>query len=327
MENQKRPKVYVTRELPNDTLNVIRDRCDVDMNTDYKSKPKNELIEKFKKYDALLVVGTKIDEEICAAIKDTCKIIANYGVGYDNIDVEAATKHGIYVTNNPDRVTDATADLTWTLLLSTARRIVECDRHVRSGEKSWGPNLLIGSHVSGKTLGIIGAGRIGTAVGKRAKGFDMKIIYTSTKPNKEFEDLTGGIFMDKEQLLQEADFITIHTPFLPSTFHLLGENEFNLMKKTAIVINASRGKVIDEKALVSALQNKEIAGAGLDVYEKEPYLQEGLDELSNVVLTPHVGTSTIDTRFSMAEGCAINIFAALEGKLPPNLVNPEVSKK
>jgi len=319
----KRPKIYVTRELPIETLDPLKAHCDVDMNTEYRHIPKDELINKLKGYDAILVVGTRIDEEICEAIKDTCKILANYGVGYDNIDVNAATKYGIYVSNNPDRVTSATADIAWTLLLATARRVVECDKYVRSGEKSWGPSLLVGSQVSGKTIGIIGAGRIGTAVGKRATGFDMNIVYHNTKPNIDFEKVTGGKYLDKESLLREADFISIHTPLLPSTHHLLSKKEFKLMKNTAIVINTSRGKVIDEKALIKALQNGDIAGAGLDVFEKEPYLQEGLVDLKNVVLSPHVGTSTIDTRISMAKGCAINIFAAFEGKLPPNCVNPE----
>ncbi|AOY74556.1 2-hydroxyacid dehydrogenase [Clostridium formicaceticum] len=319
-----KPKVYVTRLLPMEALNLLKQRCDVEMNCEPRDLSKEELLHKVKGYDALLVAGTKIDEEICAAIKSHCKILAGYGVGYDNIDVEAATKHGIYVTNNPGVVTDATADLAWALLLATARRIVECDRYVRAGGSDWGPTNLMGTQVSGKTIGIIGAGRIGTAMAQRAKGFNMNIIYTGSKAKPDFEKVTGGKYVDQETLLKEADFISIHVPFLPSTHHLISTNELKLMKNSAILVNTARGPIVDEKALVLALRDREIAGAGLDVFEREPLLEPGLADLDNVVLAPHVGTSTLDTRVVMGEGSARNIFAALDGKLPPNCVNPEV---
>lgn len=319
-----KPKVYVTRPIPEEALQMLKKCCNVAMNMDPKTLPKEAFIEKIKGFDALVVSGVKIDEIICQSIQGQCKILASYGVGYDNIDVTAATKYGIYVTNNPGVVTEATADLAFTLLLAVARRIVECDGYVRAGKKDWGPANLLGSQVSGKTIGIIGAGRIGKAVAHRAKGFNMKILYTDVTAYPDFEAQTGGRYVERETLLKEADFISIHAPLLDSTRHLIGEKDLKLMKKTAILVNASRGALIDEKALVSALRNGELAGAGLDVFEKEPLLEPGLTDLTNLVLTPHVGTSTMDTRIRMGEGCARNIFAAFEKKLPPNCVNPEV---
>lgn len=321
-----KPNVYVTRPLPAEALVLLKQRCDVEMNTEFRVLPKEELLEKLKGRDALVVVSTPIDEEICMAIKSHCKIVANHGVGYNNIDVDAATKHGLWVSNTPEVVTDATADLAWMLLLATARRVVECDRFVRSGDKGWGPTNLIGTQVSGKTFGIVGGGRIGAAVAERGAGFKMKLIYTDVKPSAAFEAATGGRFVDKATLLKEADFISCHVPLLPSTRHYFSTEEFKLMKRSAILVNTSRGPVIDEKALVAALTSGAIAGAGLDVFEAEPKLEPGLAELNNVVLTPHIGTSTMDTRIEMGELCARNIFAALDGQVPPTCLNPEAAK-
>ncbi|MDR3561574.1 MAG: D-glycerate dehydrogenase [Negativicutes bacterium] len=322
-----KPSVYVTRLLPKEALVMLKERCEIEMNPGYDVLSKEDLLAKLKGRDAVLVSHTVIDEEICQAIKSHCKILAGYGVGYNNLDVPAATKHGIYVSNNPDAVTAATADLAWTLLLAAARRVVEADTYVRAGKKDWGPTTLMGTQVSGRTLGIIGGGRVGTAVGKRGKGFDMDIIYTDVQANPAFEEATGGRFVDKETLLKEADFISIHIPLLPSTRHFIGAGELKLMKKTAILINAARGPIVDEKALVEALQNRTIAGAGLDVFEREPELEPGLAELANVVLTPHIGTTTMDARIKQGECCARNIFAALDGKIPPNCLNPEAKAK
>lgn len=322
-----KPKVYVTRPLPKEALRPLEERCQVVVNAeDLKNFSKATTIEKIKDFDALVVSGVKIDESICRSIRDRCKILASYGVGYDNIDIAAATKYGIYVTNNPGIVTDATADLTFALLLAAARRVVEGDAYVRSGKKDWNPAILLGSQVSGKTLGIIGAGRIGKAVAYRAKGFNMPIIYTGRKSHPDFEAETGGRYLKLEPLLQEADFISIHAPLLDSTRHLIGARELALMKKTAILVNTSRGALIDERALLTALRDGQIAGAGLDVFEKEPLLEPGLTDLTNVVLTPHTGTSTMDTRIQMGEGCARNIFAVLDGNVPPNCVNPEMKR-
>lgn len=319
-----KPKVFVTRPLPVEALAMLKERCEVEMNTESRVLPKQELLEKIKGKDAVLVVGTPIDEEIFKSVASQCKIFAAYGVGYEKIDVDAATKYGILVSNTPEVVTDATADLVWTLLLSTARRVLECDQFVRSGKRGWGPTNMIGTQVSGKTLGIIGGGRIGMAVAERGKGFHMNTIYTDVKPNPVFEAVTGGKFVDKETILKEADFISIHVPLLLTTHHYISTDELKLMKNTAILINTSRGPVVDEEALVEALQSGLIRGAGLDVFECEPELKSGLAELPNVVLTPHIGTSTMDTRVAMGMVCARNIFAAFEGEQPPNCLNPQV---
>jgi len=321
-----RPSVYVTRLLPEEALVMLKERCDVEMNHGYEVLSKKDLLEKLTGKDAVLVSHTEIDGEICQAIQSHCKILAGYGVGYNNLDMNAATQQGIYVSNNPDAVTAATADLTWTLLLGVARRVVEADHYVRSGNKDWGPTTMLGAQVSGKTLGIIGGGRVGSAVGRRATGFDMKIIYTDVQANPLFEVATGGRFVDKETLLKEADFISLHVPLLPATHHLISGAELKLMKKTAILINAARGPLVDEKALVTALQNGNIAGAGLDVYEGEPAIEPELIILPNVVLTPHIGTSTMDARIKQGETCARNIFAALDGEIPPNCLNPQAKE-
>lgn len=317
-----KPSVYVTRRLPIQILDLF-DGYDVEMNGEDQALTKAELLANIKGRDAVVVVADMIDEEICRAIKAKCKIIANYGVGYNQIDIEGATRQGIYVSNTPDVVTDATADLTWTLLLATARRIVECDQFVRSGQKGWHPMNLMGTQVTGKTLGILGGGRIGQAVAQRAKGFRMKVIYTDVRSIPAFEAATAGQYVDKETLLKSADVISIHVPLLPSTRHLFGADAFKLMKKTAILINAARGPIVDEKAMVKALQEGQIAGAGLDVFEHEPNLTEGLSELPNVVLAPHVGTQTTETRIEMAAVCLNNINAALSNQVPPNCLNPQ----
>jgi glyoxylate reductase len=220
---------------------------------------------------------------------------------------------------------NATADLAWALLFSVARRIVEADGYLRSGKfKGWGPMLLLGRDITGKTLGIIGTGRIGTNFAKKASGFDMKILYNDVKRNINFEEETGGVLVDKETLLREADFISLHVPLLPSTTHLIGEKEFKLMKKTAILINTSRGPVVDEKALVKALIEGEIWGAGLDVFENEPELEPGLEELDNVVIVPHIASATIEARTNMGMIAVRNVINVLAGKEPETCVNPEV---
>jgi lactate dehydrogenase-like 2-hydroxyacid dehydrogenase len=317
-----KPSVYITRPIP---VQVFDPLCeyDVEMNSEDRILTKDELLAKIKDRDAVIVVSNIIDEEICRAIKTKCRIFATYGVGYNNIDVESATQQGIYVSNTPDVVTDATADLAWALLLATARRIVECDKFVRSGQKGWSPMNLLGTQVSGKTLGIVGGGRIGQAVAQRAQGFKMNVIYTDVQEIPAFEAATAGQFVDKETLVKSADFISVHVPLLPSTRHLFGAAEFKLMKKTAILINNARGPIVDEKALVEALRKGQFAGAGLDVFEQEPDLAAGLSEFPNVVLSPHVGTSTTETRIEMAIVCAKNIIAAMSNQTPPNCLNPE----
>lgn len=318
-----RPKVYVTRQIPEESIKLLKENCDVEMHENSKQLSKKELIEKLKDKDAVLVSGTKMDEEICEAVKGKCKIFANFGVGHENIDVSAATKNGIFVTYNPNEVTADTADLTMGLILATSRRIVESDKKARENLKEWGPLIFLGYSLENKTLGLIGGGRIASAVAKRAMSFDMNIVYTSRSRKKNLDDM-GAIYLSKEDLLQKSDIVSLHIPSNKETIHYIGEKEFNIMKDTSILINASRGNIVDERELVKALKNKKIYAAGLDVFEKEPYIEEELKEMENVVLTPHIGTATLETRIRMGESCARNIFNALKGTVPNNCLNPEV---
>jgi lactate dehydrogenase-like 2-hydroxyacid dehydrogenase len=314
--------------LPQAAIDLLREHCDIEINPDDRVLDRQELLEKVKGRDAILCLLTDtIDDAVLAAAGPQCKLFANYAVGFNNVDVEAATKRGIMISNTPDVLTDATADLAWTLLFSVARRVVEADRFLRDGKyKGWGPMLLLGRDITGKTLGIIGTGRIGANVAGKAKGFGMRIVYNDVAPNSQFEAETGGVYADKETLLKTADFISVHVPLLPSTRHLISTNEFKLMKPTAILINTSRGPVVDEKALVKALQTNEIWGAGLDVYENEPAVEPELLECKNAVLLPHVASATIDTRTNMGLIAVRNIIAAMQGEVPPTLVNTEAMK-
>ncbi|MEX2701472.1 MAG: glyoxylate reductase [Candidatus Baldrarchaeota archaeon] len=328
-----KPKVFVTREIPEKGLNVILERFNAKVWREYTPPPKEVIIEEAKDVDALVTLLTdKIDKEVLDAAKNL-KIIAQYAVGYDNIDVEECTRRGIYVTNTPEVLTEATADFTWALILAVARRVVEADKFVRSGEweksrTGWHPKMLLGTDIHGKTLGIIGLGRIGTAVARRAKGFNMKIIYYSRSRKENIEKELGLKYVDLNTLLREADFVSIHVPLTEETYHMIGERELKLMKNTAFLINTSRGKVIDEKALYKALKEKWIAGAALDVFEEEPTpANNPLLELENIVVAPHIASATHETRSRMAEMVAQNLIAYFEGKIPPNLVNPEVLKK
>lgn len=261
------------------------------------------------------------------------RIISQYAVGYDNIDVECATKQGIYVTNTPGVLTDATAELAWTLILATARRIVEADVFVRWGEwwrkgTGWHPKMMLGTQVTGKTLGIIGMGRIGRAVAKKAKGFDMKILYYDIfRLPEELEKQLGAKYVDLDTLLAESDIITIHTPLTKDTYHLINEERLKKMKKGAILVNTARGPIVDIDALVKALREGWIAGAGLDVHIMEPLPpNHPITAFNNVVLTPHIGSATYETRLAMAMLVADNLIAFAEGKEPPTLVNKDVLK-
>lgn len=323
---EMRRKVYITRMLPQPAIDMLKERFDVEIYPEDRAIPREVLMEKVRGVDALLPLLTdRIDAEVMDAAGGSLRIIANYAVGYDNIDVEAATKRRIAVTNTPGVLTETTADLAWALMFAVARRIVESDRFTREGKfKGWGPMMFLGGDVYGKTLGVVGAGRIGTAVAMRAKGFNMRVLYTDVVRNEKIEREVGARKVELEELLRESDFVTLHVPLTPSTHHLIGERELKMMKKTAYLINTSRGPVVDEKALVEALRSGEIAGAGLDVYENEPELTPGLAELDNVVLTPHIGSASVETRTRMATLAAENIIALFEGKRPPTIVNPEV---
>ncbi|MBA2132967.1 D-glycerate dehydrogenase [Hydrogenispora sp. UU3] len=308
--------------MPQPALDLLSASCEVEVNEEDRVLTKAELISKVKGRDAVLCLLTDtIDAEVLDAAQGV-KIFANYAVGYNNIDVEAATKRKIWVSNTPGVLTDTTADLAWALIFAVARRVVEADRFTREGKfKGWAPMLFLGQDVTGKTLGIIGGGRIGEAVGKRAQGFAMKVLYNDIVRNVEFEKATGATYVDKETLLKEADIISLHVPLLPETRHLIGAHELSLMKPTAILINTARGPVVDEDALVKALKAKQIYGAGLDVFEEEPKVHPGLLELDNVVLLPHIASASMETRTKMGLMAAENILAVMKGQVPPYHVN------
>jgi len=318
-------RVCVTRTIPQAGIELLKGLpVELCLSGRDRAPERSELLELVRGCDAVLCTLTEtIDAEIMEAAGPKCRIFANCAVGYNNIDVKAASQRGILVSNTPGVLTDATADLTWALLLAAARRIVEADRYFRTGQwAGWGPMQLLGYDLAGKTLGIVGAGRIGTAVARRAAGFSMRILYYSRQRHDQIE-AAGGRFVDLQALLRESDFVSLHVPLTPQTKHLIGRAELALMKPTAILINTSRGPVVDENALVEALRAGTIAAAGLDVYENEPTPAEGLTALPNTVLLPHIGSATHETRNKMAAMAAENIVAALEGRKPPNLVNPE----
>lgn len=320
--------VLVTRRIPDAGLDILSKEVDLDIYEGDAPVPRDELIRRIKgKHGLLCLLSDRIDRDVMEAAGPQLKIISNYAVGYNNIDVEEATRRGILVTNTPGVLTDATADLTWALIMACARRIPESDRFVREGKfVGWGPMLMLGYEVYGRTIGIIGLGDIGTAVARRARGFGMRILYHNRKRNIDGEREVGAVYAPLDTLLRESDFVTIHVPLTPETFHLIGEKEIGLMKKNAILINVARGEVVDEKALISALKENRIAYAGLDVYENEPQINPELFSLDNVVLTPHTGSATYESRNRMAVMAAENLLAGLKGKRPPNLVNTRVWK-
>jgi len=325
----QKPKVYVTRELPERGLRMIKERFDAEVWREYAPPPKKVIIEKAGNVDALAsLLSDTIDAEVFNAAPKL-KIVAQMAVGFDNIDVKEATKRGIYVTNTPEVLTDTTADFAWALLMAVARRIVEADKYVRTGKwkVGWHPNMIVGRDVYGATIGIVGAGRIGQAVAQRAKGFDMKILYHDVIPRPEMEKELGAKRVDPDTLLRESDFVSIHVPLMKETYHLIDAQKLKLMKRTAYLINNSRGPVVDEKALYEALKEGRIAGAGLDVFEQEPTpVNNPLLKLDNIVIAPHISSASHETRSQMAEMVAENLIAFFEGRKPPNLINPEVMK-
>jgi len=320
-------KIFVTRKIPEPGLILLKKHHEIKVNPDNRVLSKEEIITGLKGNDGLLCLLTDtIDEEVINS-EPKLRMIASYAVGYDNIDVNAATKKGIPVSNTPGVLTDATAEMAWALLFSTARRVVEGDRYTRNGKfHGWDPLLMHGQSISGKTLGIIGAGRIGTAFALKSKGFNMNVLYVSGHPNKILDEELNAKKVDLHKLLKESDFISLHVPLNEKTHHLIGEKELKKMKKTAVIINTSRGPVVDEKALIKALKGNWIFGAGLDVYEYEPKLNKKLVDLDNVVLQPHSASATTNSRNGMAIMAAENMMAGLKGEIPPNCVNPEVFK-
>ncbi|HQE61709.1 MAG TPA: D-glycerate dehydrogenase [Candidatus Latescibacteria bacterium] len=317
--------VFVTRRIPDAGLDLLRNAgVNFEVNPEDRVLTHEELLAGVSGRDGVLCLLTDVVDESVLEAARGARVFANYAVGYNNVDVAAATKRGIMVTNTPGVLTETTADMAWALIMATARRIVEGDRLVRAGEfHGWGPMMLLGMDVFGSTLGIVGAGRIGCAVARRAQGFGMKVLYTDSAPNPEISSL-NAIRVDLDGLLKASDIVTLHVPLLEETRHLIGKREFALMKNGAILVNTSRGPVVDERALVEALKSGSIAGAGLDVYEDEPQLAPGLADCKNAVLTPHTASATIATRNKMAVMAATNLLAALRGDTPPNLVNPEV---
>src|SRR6056297_677992 len=323
-----KPLIYITSEIPEKGLEILKKEFKIKSNNSGKSLSKNELISEAKKADAILpLLSDEIDSKVMDELENL-KVIANYAVGYNNIDVKAATKRNIIVTNTPDVLTETTADLTWGLLLAVARRIVETDKILRNGKfEGWAPKLLLGNEVNHKTLGIIGLGRIGKAVAKRAQGFNMKVLYNKrNRLDEKKEESLNVEYREFEKILKEADYISINTPLNESTYHLFSTKEFSLMKDDSILINTGRGPIINEKELVKALKNKESGGAGLDVYENEPEVEEGLLKFENVVLTPHIGSATYRARNKMAELAAKGAIAGYKRENVPNIVNKELLK-
>jgi len=318
--------IYVTRMIPQQNLDALRAVHNVEVNPHDRALTHEELLNAVRGRDAVITLLTDtVDAAVLDAAGPQCRIFANYAVGFNNFDVAAATARKVVMTNTPGVLDDATATHAWALLLATARRISEAERYVRAGRwEGWAPMAFIGQDIEHKTLGVAGLGRIGTKFARKAKAFDMKVIYTDAQPNRALEDELGATFVDKETLLRESDFLSLHLPLLPQTRHYLGAPEFALMKRTAILINAARGPLIDERALLTALRDKVIWGAGLDVFENEPDLAEGLSALENVVIVPHIASATIETRIAMGNIAVGNVLSVLKGERPKNCVNPEV---
>ena len=324
-DTEGRPRVLISQALPAEALRSAQTRADVDVHDANAPLPKAALKERLQGRGGLVCLVTDtIDEDLLASCPDL-RVVANVAVGFNNVDVAAATRRGVVVTNTPDVLTDTTADFAWTLLMATARRVIEADRFVREGRfKQWEYMRLLGGDVHGKTLGIVGFGRIGRAMGRRALGFGMRVLYQdAVAADIPTERGLNATRVDLATLLSESDFVTLHTPLSPETHHLIGASALRAMKKTAYLINASRGPVVDEAALVDALREGWIAGAGLDVFEDEPMVHPDLLGLPNVVLSPHIGSASHDTRIKMATLAIDNCLAVLEGRTPPTPVNPE----
>lgn len=324
-----KPYIFISRKLPEEVVGPLQDKYEVSMwDKEDVVVPRHRLLEEAKRADALLtMLSEQVDEELLSVAKNV-KVIANCAVGYDNIDVPAATRCGVAICNTPDVLTDTTADLTFALLMATARRIVESAEFIKNGSwKSWSPMLLAGHDIHHKKIGIVGMGNIGVAVAKRAFGFDMEILYHNRTRKVEAEERLGARYCSFDVLIETADFVVCLTPLTAETKNLFTRDVFKRMKKTAIFINASRGPVVNEKDLFDALETGEIAAAGLDVFEKEPIdHQHPLLKLANVVALPHIGSATVETRMSMMKLCVDNIDAILSGEEPKTLVNREWKK-
>jgi glyoxylate reductase len=325
-------KVYVTRKILEPALSMLLKECNVVLNNKDRPPTRKEILKNVRGKDGILcMLSDKIDAEVMAAAGPKLKVISSYSTGVDHIDVDEATKRGIYVTFTSDILAEATADLTFALILALARKIIEANEFTKRKlwKVGWMPNLLLGTEVHGMTLGIIGLGRIGTAVARRAKGFNMKIIYNNRSTrNHQIESELKAEYVDINSILEQSDFLTIHTTLNKDSFHLLDESKFRKMKKTAYIINTSRGQIINEPDLVKAIKNNWIAGVGLDVFEKEPLSNSSpLLKMKNVVVLPHIGSATYQTRSRMSEVAVQNLLSILNGRDPLFIVNSEVTKK
>lgn len=321
-----KPKVFVTRAIPDKGLELIKDFCDVDLWFDELPPSREALLQHVRGVDGLLCLLTdKIDAKLMDAAGKQLKVISNFAVGFDNIDTHAATARKIRVGNTPDVLTDATADFAFALMMAVARRIPEAERYVHKGKwKTWGPKILLGVDLKGATLGLIGFGRIAQAMARRAVGFDMRVIYY-TPNEKKLDPAIKATRVDFETLLEEADFISLHTPFTPDTYHLIDAEALSRMKPTAVLINTARGPVVDSDALYEALKHNRIFGAGLDVTEPEPLPNDSpLLKLDNIIIAPHIASASITARDNMSWMAAKNLIAGLKGEHLPNCVNPQV---
>src|SRR5213080_1266158 len=322
-----KPKVFVTHSLFEAARQILQKGCEVQYWTKPERPPREEVLQRVKDKEGLICLLTeKVNEELFNAASKL-RIAANVAVGFDNIDVAACTKRGVAATNTPGVLDETTADFAWTLMMAVARRLGEAEALARSGKwKHWDLDQLVGTDVWGKTLGIVGFGRIGRAMARRASGFQMKVIYTdAVRASAEVEKELRAEYRDMNALLAEADFISVHTPLLPETRGLFNAANFEKMKRTAFLINTSRGPVVDEAALVAALEKRKISGAALDVFEKEPIVHPGLRR-ANVVLAPHIASASLETRTKMACMAAENVVALLQGRRPANILNPEALK-
>ncbi|MET0132722.1 MAG: D-glycerate dehydrogenase [Kibdelosporangium sp.] len=309
------PAVLVTRPMVDEVMRALDGRCELDLYTGPpEAMPREEFLRRAKGKDGLItMVSDRVDAELLAAAGPRLKIVANHAVGYDNIDVAACTERGILVANTPDVLTEATADLAWSLILASIRRVAEADRFMRTGQPwIWGPTMMLGHDLYGKTLGIVGYGRIGQATARRATGFGMRVIHNSRSGGHSFDELVA-----------ESDVISIHAPLTPETRHLFDAAVFSRMKPTAVLVNTARGPLVDEAALAEALRAKEIFAAGLDVFEREPEVEKALLDLDNVTLVPHLGSATVGTRVAMGLFAVQNLLNGITGQRPRALVNPE----
>lgn len=322
-------QVLITRTIHGSAEELLRaEGCDVVVSRHDRPLEAGELRAMAAEADGVLcLLNDRIDTALLEAAPRV-RVFANYAVGFDNMDLDAATQRGVALSNTPDVLTGATAEIAWALLFAAARRIVEGDRMVRAGRFSgWAPLMLLGHDIAGRTLGIVGAGRIGAAMARRARGFDMRILYTNRSGESAAMKELGAAHVTLDELLRESDFISIHAPLTNSTRHLIGAAQFAIMKPNAVLVNTGRGPIIDEAALADALRSRRIAAAGLDVYEREPAVEPALLELDNVVLAPHIGSATHEARAAMARLAAANILDVFAGRTPRTCINPEYVKQ